>query len=168
GPNTVALNTNATSTATINATGNQNLTLDGTALNIANLHTYNGSAGTGQQIVFFNGAGNVAATGGSANDTFVFANRGFRPGPTFTSASSVDGGAGMNELEIVANAGALLGAGDGHHRSRAAACFSHRPLVGLQRRAAPRRPQWTAALGTVGRRLRLRARELRGQWLRAR
>src|SRR5262249_27512964 len=97
-------------TATINATGNQNLTLDGTALNIANLHTYNGSAATGTQNVIFNGTGNVKATGGSNNDTFTFQSP---DGPTFTAASSVDGGAGMNELEIVANAGALLGAGVG-------------------------------------------------------
>jgi hypothetical protein len=114
GPNLLTLNTNATSTATIIETGNQNLNLAGTALNIANLHTYNGSAGTGQQLVIFNGNGNVAATGGSANDTFVFDNTGDGPGPTFTSASSVNGGGGtLNELEIAAQAGALLGAGVG-------------------------------------------------------
>src|SRR5262249_2322972 len=35
------------------------------------------------------------------------------PGPNFTSASSVDGGAGSNELEIAVQLGALLGAGVG-------------------------------------------------------
>jgi hypothetical protein len=109
-PNTLTLNTNATSTATINATGSQNFTLNGTALNIANLHTFNGSAATGTEHVIFSGAGNVKATGGSNNDTFTFTSLG---SATFTSASSVDGGGGTNELEIQANNGALLGAGVG-------------------------------------------------------
>jgi hypothetical protein len=119
GPNFVALGVGtAKSTATIIETGAQNLTLvgdlaAGSGMNIANLHTYNGKAGTGNQIVRFDGVGNVAATGGSKDDTFVFDNTGNLPGPTFTKDSSVDGGAGMNELEIAATQGALLGAGVG-------------------------------------------------------
>jgi hypothetical protein len=111
--NFLTLNTNATSTATIVETGANNLRIEGTALNIANLHTYNGKAGTGNQIVIFNGTGNVAATGGTGNDTFVFDNTGVGTGPTFTAASSVDGDGGVNELEIAATQGALLGTGVG-------------------------------------------------------
>src|SRR5262249_29735016 len=46
GPNDLTLNTNGKSTATIIETGAQDINLLGTALNIANLHRYNGSAGT--------------------------------------------------------------------------------------------------------------------------
>jgi hypothetical protein len=112
GANVLVLDTNATDTATITATGAEALTLSGTALNIANLHTFTGTAATGDLSVSFNGTGHVAATGGGGNDTFTFLTT---PGgaATFTSASSVDGGAGTNELVIQADTGAILAAGDG-------------------------------------------------------
>ena len=47
GHNALVLNTNATSTSTIVVTGAQNLLILGDALNIADLHTFNGSAATG-------------------------------------------------------------------------------------------------------------------------
>ena len=107
GANNIALNTNATSLATITATGSQNLTVGGTAFNIANLHTFDGSAATGKLDVTFNGTGNVAATGGSADDIFRFKS------PGFTSASSVNGGGGNNILATEINAGAILATGVG-------------------------------------------------------
>ena len=110
-PNVLHLDTNATSTATIIATGAQNLTIDGTALNIANLHTFTGTAATGSLDVFFNGAGHVAATGGSADDTFNFASV---AGAGTFSGSSVDGMGGTNNtLVIQADHGAILVATDG-------------------------------------------------------
>ena len=107
GKNTILLNTNATSLAKITATGSQGLTIAGTALNIANLHSFDGSAATGSLDVTFNGTGNVAAKGGSADDTFRFLT------PGFTSASSVDGGGGKDTLVTQINAGAILAAGVG-------------------------------------------------------
>ena len=107
GANNITLNTNATSLTTITATGSQNLTVGGTALNIANLHTFDGSAATGKLDVTFNGTGNVAATGGSADDIFRFKS------PGFTSASSVNGGGGNNILATEINTGAILATGVG-------------------------------------------------------
>ena len=52
--NVLPLDTNATSTATIIATGAENLTIHGTALNIANLHTFTGTAAAGGLNVTFN------------------------------------------------------------------------------------------------------------------
>jgi hypothetical protein len=111
-PNNLMLNTDATSTATIVETGDQNLTIAGSALNIANLKTYNGSAGTGTQNVFFNGNGGVAATGGTANDTFTFTVLPGQPTSFVGPASSVDGGGGVNKLVLEADTGAIIVAGD--------------------------------------------------------
>jgi hypothetical protein len=47
-----------------------------------------------------------------------------------------------------------------HHRARAPACLPHRALVGLQRRATPRRSQRPPALGALGCRLRSGTRQL--------
>ena len=69
-PNVLHLDTNAISTATIIVTGAQNLTIDGTALNIANLHTFTGTAAAGPWTCFSSGVGHVAATGGSAERHF--------------------------------------------------------------------------------------------------
>ena len=107
GANRILLDTNATSLAKITATGSQNLTVAGTALNIANLHNFDGSAATGKLDVTFNGTGNVAAKGGSADDIFTFLT------PGFTKDSSVDGGGGKDTLVTQINAGAILATGVG-------------------------------------------------------
>ena len=126
---------NYTSLARINATGAQNLDMsqsESTALDIANLHTFDGTAATGRLIIEFNGTGNVTADGGSNNDDFTFpptnsvitvrGNAGddvFRflsnngAATTFTSADSADGGTGLDRLILQADLGALLGAGVG-------------------------------------------------------
>ena len=57
-----------------------------------------------------NGLGHVAATGGSADDTFTFDDTA-AGGASFLSTSSVDGGAGTNQLVIQANHGAILDVG---------------------------------------------------------
>ena len=99
GANNLTLDTNATNTATVVATGAEFLTLQGTALNIDNLHTFTGTAETGGVSVTFtkavHHAGHVAATGGSGDDTFTFADTA-AGAASFLSTSSVDGGTGTN------------------------------------------------------------------------
>ena len=109
-PNNLTLDTNVTNTATVVATGAAALQLQGTALNIANLHTFTGTAAAGGVDVFFNGTGHVAATGGAGDDTFNFLTTAAGVA-TFLSTSSVDGGAGTNTLVIQANHGAILDIG---------------------------------------------------------
>ena len=113
--NTLVLNTNADTTAniTVLGTGVEPLTISGTALNIGNLHTFNGTAATGALDVFFNGFGAVAATGGAGDDTFTFTVAAGDAGSFSGSGSTVDGGAGTNTLVIQADTGTILdGAGD--------------------------------------------------------
>jgi hypothetical protein len=123
--NTLGLETpTATNTATLTVTGAEFLNLHGSVLNIDNLHTFTGAgaatpppaADTGGFDVVFNetaAGGHVAATGGSGVNTFEF---GIAPGgtPSFTSASTVNGGTGAtNTLIIDANTGPILLAGVG-------------------------------------------------------
>jgi hypothetical protein len=123
--NTLGLETpTATNTATLTVTGAEFLNLHGSVLNIDNLHTFTGAgaatpppaADTGGFDVVFNetaAGGHVAATGGSGVNTFEF---GLAPGgtPSFTSASTVNGGTGAtNTLIIDANTGPILLAGVG-------------------------------------------------------
>jgi hypothetical protein len=105
GNNSVELDTGTiTSLATIKVTGDQDLALHGTLLNIGNLHTLDASALKADLHVEFSGTGNVAAKGGSGDDTFTFTTPG-----SFTPASSVDGGGGAdNELVLVTAGGDLL------------------------------------------------------------
>ena len=117
-PNSLELDTNATTTSTIVATGAQNLDIfsnqAGRALNIANLKTFDGSAATGNVTAWFfgRGTGALSATGGSGNNDFVF---GANPNGTanFTAADSVNGGTGANTLSIEVETGAILLAGVG-------------------------------------------------------
>jgi hypothetical protein len=104
-----------TTTAKITVTGRANLETDGSALNIGNLHTFDGVAAAGGFEVFFTGTGAVAATGdagSTADDTFTFLTT---PGgaATFTPASGVTGGGGADNLLVIqADTGAILVAGD--------------------------------------------------------
>ena len=125
---------NGTSLSKISVVGSQALTMDAgsTALNIANLHNFDGSAATGPLTITFGGTGNVTAAGGSANDFFTFpatdsaitasGNAGDDTflflatngsATTFNSSDSVDGGTGVNRLILQADNGQLLGAGVG-------------------------------------------------------
>jgi hypothetical protein len=87
--NGLTLDTDATNTATITATGAEFLTLGGTALDIHNLHTFTGNgatADTGGLNVFFtndDGLGQVAATGGSGVNTFEFGDNATTGAATF-------------------------------------------------------------------------------------
>jgi hypothetical protein len=116
GPNTLELNTNATTTSEIDVTGGQNLHIFSHqvagvgALNIANLHTFNGGTATGNLDVWFfgRGTGKIAVTGGSGNNDFVFAtaNGG---GSNFTAGDSINGGVGgTNALVLEVETGAIL------------------------------------------------------------
>jgi len=112
--NTLELDTNATTTSTIAVTGAENLDIFGTALNIANLHTFNGSAATGNLEAWFfgRGTGGVSATGGSGNNDFIFGT--VNGTANFTAADSVNGGVGgTNTLTIETETGAILLAGVG-------------------------------------------------------
>jgi len=140
GANILDLDVDYTSLATIIAVGSQALTMDAnsTALNIANLHTFNGTAATGPLTIEFGDTGPTAGVvskltvnGGSANDSFTFAptnsiitangNAGddtfvfsaTNGGSTtfFSSATdldTVDGGTGTNRLILQADNGQLL------------------------------------------------------------
>ena len=112
-PNILELDTNATTTSTVVATGAQNLEIFGSALNIANLSTFDGSAATGNIEAFFfgRGTGALSATGGSGNDDFVFGT--VNGTANFTAADSVNGGTGTNTLSIEVESGAILLAGVG-------------------------------------------------------
>ena len=100
-------------TATITVTGAQNLDISGDALNIANLHKFDGTAAAGGFEVWFTGHGVVKATGDAgwtANDTFNFLTP---DGLATFHGASVDGGGGAdNILNIQADTGAILVAGD--------------------------------------------------------
>jgi len=135
GPNILDLDVDTTTLATINVTGDQNLTMDdaSTALNLANLVTFDGTAATGNLDISFPGAGDVVVDGGSGNDSFTFpagngagavtvrgnagddtftfltTNGGTS---TFTGNDNANGGAGTNRLRIQADTGAIL-PGDG-------------------------------------------------------
>jgi hypothetical protein len=106
----------ATNTATITAAGAEALTIAGPGLNINNLHTFDGTGMTGNLSAEFtnpDGAGHVAATGGSGDNTFIFDATGAELA-SFTSASSVNGGTGTdNTLVIQANFDAIVLAGVG-------------------------------------------------------
>ena len=119
--NGFTLDTNATNTATITATGAEFLTLTGTALDIHNLHTFTGNGATpdtgGLNVTFINddGLGQVTATGGSGVNTFTF-DETLAGAASFTSTSTVNGGTGganTNTLDIQADTGAILLAGVG-------------------------------------------------------
>ena len=113
--NDLILNTNADTTATITvtATSTEALTISGSALNIANLHTFDGSAATVDENVFFNGFGAVAATGGSGDNTFTFTTGAGDFGTFSGSGSTVNGGVGgTNTLVIQADTGPIIAAGD--------------------------------------------------------
>jgi hypothetical protein len=117
--NDLILGTNATNTATITvaAASTEALTISGTAvasaLNIDNLHTFNGSgavAAVGLNVTFTNpdGLGHVAATGGAGVDTFNFAATAAGTAG-FTTLSTVNGGTGTtNTLGIGADTGAIF------------------------------------------------------------
>ena len=97
------------------ATGAQTLDIDGNALNIANLTTFDASAATGNVTAWFfgRGTGALSATGGSGVNDFVF---GANPDGTanFTAKDSVNGGTGANNtLSIEVETGAILLAGVG-------------------------------------------------------
>ena len=92
------------------ATTTEALVISGEAMDIANLHTFNGSAATGDLTVVFNDHGTVAATGGAGDDRFVFTTP---DGLSTFSGSTVDGGAGTNTLVIWADTGTILAATDG-------------------------------------------------------
>jgi hypothetical protein len=120
--NGLTLDTDATNTATITATGAEFLTLGGTALDIHNLHTFTGNgatADTGGLNVFFtnnDGLGQVAATGGSGVNTFEFGDNALTGAATFDSADTVNGGTGganTNTLIIDATQGPILLGGVG-------------------------------------------------------
>ena len=134
GANIFDFDVNYTSLARINVVGSQALTMTAasTALNIANLHNFDGSAATGPLTITFGGTGNVTADGGSNNDHFTFpatdsvitshgnagddifefltTNGG---ATTFNNLDLVDGGTGVNRLILEADNGQLLGAGVG-------------------------------------------------------
>jgi len=132
GGNFIQLNTNATSTSKVDVTGSQRIHLEGSAMNIANLHTLNGSATSGGLEAVFNGTGNVAATGGTGNDVFTFLTG-------FTKDSSVNGGGGNDRVITVIDSGAILGVGVGpnlvsveviEHRTSANAAGNSNPATG--------------------------------------
>jgi hypothetical protein len=117
--NALALDTNATNTATITATGAEFLTLTGNALDIHNLHTFTGAGATpdtgGLNVTFTNddALGNVTATGGSGVNTFTFDDT-LAGLASFTTLSTVNGGTGTtNTLGIEADTGAILLTGVG-------------------------------------------------------
>jgi hypothetical protein len=110
-----------TNTTTLTVTGAEALVISGSALNIDNLHTFNGNGTTttpdtgGVDATFTNadGVGHVDATGGSGVNTFTFDETAAGLA-SFTSASTVDGGTGTtNTLGIEANTGVILLAGVG-------------------------------------------------------
>ena len=128
--NELELNSNADTIATINADGDQDLTIFGDTFDVANLELFDGSAATGNLTVgdFF-GTGDVTALGGSGDDQFFFFTDGavdvqgndgddiftfftdFGDPTTFTADDSADGGAGENLLQLESYNGALLGVG---------------------------------------------------------
>lgn len=119
------------SIATIQVNGSQALTMDAgsTALNLATLVTFDGTAATGPLTIAFGGAGDVVVDGGSAGDSFTFP-AGNGAGAvtvrgnggndiftflttaggttTFTDNDNADGGAGTNLLVLEADTGEIL------------------------------------------------------------
>ena len=92
---------NRTWLAKISVVGSQALTMDAgsSALNIANLHNFDGSAATGPLTITFGGTGNVTAAGGSANDFFTF--------PATDSAITASGNGGNDTfMFLTTNGGA--------------------------------------------------------------
>ena len=85
---------NYTSLATIVVTGSQNLTMGAgsTALDLANLVTFNGTAATGNLRSPLPGLGDVVADGGSGNDSFTF------PAGNGAGAITTNGNAGDDTL----------------------------------------------------------------------
>jgi hypothetical protein len=132
--NTLDFDVNHTSLATIKVLGDKNLTMGAgsTALDLATLATFDGTAATGNLTISFPGAGDVVVDGGHGNDSFTFpagnaagnitvrgndgddtfafltTNGG---GVTFNAGDSADGGAGTNLLRLQVDAGAILGDG---------------------------------------------------------
>ena len=118
GANHVDLDTNADTIATINADGDQDLRICGTALDQDTLTTFDASTVTGDVTAIFEGEndGGVTAIGGAGNDNFWFlvTDPDQAAGETtFTTDDTVDGGGGDNTLSLQAFEGALLGAGVG-------------------------------------------------------
>ena len=135
GNNIFDFDVNFTSLNRINVVGDRNLTMGAgsTALNLANLAIFDGSAATGILDITFNGAGDVIVDGGSNNDlltfpagngagavtvrgnagddTITFLTNGGGT-TTFTANDNVDGGAGVNLLVLEADTGEILVAGD--------------------------------------------------------
>jgi hypothetical protein len=118
--NDLTLNLNegagTTNTTALTVTGAEALVISGSALDIDNLHNFTGTAATGDLTVTFtnaDGAGHVAAVGGSGDDTFTF-DATAAGAASFLSTSSVNGGTGTtNTLDIQADTGAILLAGVG-------------------------------------------------------
>ena len=135
GANIFDFDVNYTSLSRINVVGSQNLTMGAgsTALDLANLAIFDGTAASGILDITFNGAGDVTVDGGSNNDLLTFpAGNGAgavtvrgnggddtitfltnAAGPTtFTANDNVDGGTGINLLVLEADTGQILVAGD--------------------------------------------------------
>ncbi len=85
----------ATSMATLNITGDQNLTITANALDFAGTTggKLDASAFTGKLNLNLATAETVTVTGGSGNDTFDY-------GTTFTTSDVIDGGAGTDTVSI--------------------------------------------------------------------
>ncbi|OUX39716.1 MAG: hypothetical protein CBE21_07265, partial [Proteobacteria bacterium TMED261] len=98
--NTVGITSVRNITSAVNVTGDQNLT---TTIGSTALKTVDATGFTGNLDLTYASAGDLTFTGGSGNDTFTFS------ADNFTSADTVDGGAGTDVLEI---AGAITAATD--------------------------------------------------------
>jgi len=89
--NTVDITSTRNSAATLNITGDQNLT---TTVASTGLKTVDASAFTGKLDLTQDVTADLTLKGGSGDDTFTFSSN------HFTSADTVDGGAGTDVLEI--------------------------------------------------------------------
>lgn len=114
GPNVLELDTDTMDTiATVNVDGDQNLEIFGSVLDQDTLELFDASVASGDiDATFAPGTGGVAALGGSGDDTFTWQTDDGDP-TTFTTADSVDGGAGDNRLRLQADTGVLLAVGVG-------------------------------------------------------
>jgi len=98
--NTVNITSGRNILTTVNVSGDQDLT---TTIGSTALETVDASSFTGKLDLTYASAGDLTFTGGSGDDTFTFS------ADNFTSADTVDGGAGTDILEI---AGAITAATD--------------------------------------------------------
>jgi Ca2+-binding RTX toxin-like protein len=111
-----------TNNATVAA--GQTLTVDGAVLEATNVLTFNGAAETNGKFVITGGAGNDTLTGGAGADSFDLSMGGndtakglggndtFKFGAVLTAADKIDGGTGMDTLNLNGNysVGVVLGA----------------------------------------------------------